>query len=388
MSDLVRDSITNGLEKLKKYMKLDEDYKFRLILAVLVNNRFEMQSKPILFLRGGWDTGKTTRGTFLLAVMNYDQEYALTSKEAVYNRDNQQVSPEITALIASATAAPSTAEEYLLLAQNSKALLFDNIDDTDNKMYSVICMLATGGRIAKRKLYTDNKIISSGKPVTLIYTGLNIVMVRPDVISRHIIIDIPPFNEDKEDEDVLRESFLKDLPAIRTAIEALYINVNTVLANYRNIPIPDRFRLRLFARIGCVINKYFDWPDFLQDYDKVISVSDEIQSSDEISDIVIPFVKMKCRLSGANGMYETQVTKMYHEIVAYNAEFKFICRGPSGLGMYLSSHKSMFDTNSIIVKYKKTGLGSEWLFRTKPTFTDGSVSWDEEEGLKDQVLRP
>jgi hypothetical protein len=380
MSDVLKESIQNGVEKLKKYLKFDDDYKTRLILAVLVNNKFLNNAKPIVFLKGSHDSGKTTRGTFLVAIMNDNIKYGLneerrTSRNPITHKDEQLV--DVEALVNAPLLAPSTAEEYLLVAQNYNSVLFDNIDQTDNRLYSTICMLATGGKIGKRKLWTDNELISSGKLITVVYTGIKIVMDRDDVRSRHVVINVPPFKDDKEDEDVLRESFLQDLPAIRATIDGLYNYVKACLPNYRTIKIGDKYRLRMFARIGCIINLYLDQTDFLLDYDKALDVINEIQTSDDVGDMILAFFKNELDNSGKNYLsYST--TKLQQELVRSNPEIASLISSPGSLGMLLTSHKDIFEVNGFVLKKKKTMDGSYWSIGRKFSGTH-EVNWDEEE---------
>lgn len=382
MPDIVRDSIVSGIDKLKRYMKFDEDYKMRLILATLINSKFDEQTKPILFLRGGWDSGKTTRGTFLVAIMNDEKrEITKDSRGIVLSVKMVHRDYSIKDLINVPFMNPSTPDDYFTIAQNNKCALFDNIDQTDARLYTTICILATGGQLGKRALYTNDELWSQGKPITVIYTGLNIIMKREDVISRHIIIDVPPFKGDKEDEDVLRENFINDLVPIRNAVESLYIQVKSALTNYRNIKIPDKYRLRMYARIGSIINMYLDQPDFLTDYDKVIDISRDIMNSDEIISYIVNFINKEIR-NTFNTYCTFSTTKLYEKICIDSPEFEFFCKSNAALGIYLAKHQHLLNSNGINASYKRTAEGASWMFRHMPKYVDHNISFTEEEEEK------
>jgi len=360
MSEIKKELISKGLEKLKKYLKFDDDYKFRLIIAGLVNNKFTDQSKPIFFLRGGFDSGKTTRGVFMSALMNYNKEKPFKSGDLMNL-------PMMT---------PSSPDDYFTVADKVKAALYDNIDDTDNKLYTTICILATGGQLPKRKLFTDADLYKIGKPITVIYTGINIVMNRQDILSRHIIIDVPKFSNDKIDEDILREEFVKDIEPIDSAINLLYDTVKEMLPLSRDIPIPDRFRLRLYARLGLIINNYMDWPDFLADYDKVIYISKEIEKGSDIVEYILNFVKK--HIAGGSS-YVKNTGEFFVELRTENPAAMMACENQYSLGKYLQKNKKTFEEHGITVAYKRSAEGPKWYFMNKFGSRVGNVNFEEEE---------
>jgi hypothetical protein len=244
-------TVIEGIELFRKYMRLTEP-QFRACLTAAVTAGIKACNKPIIFFEGPTDVGKTTRGCFLVM--------STRSPEEKWSADTFQKN---------IFAFPRNIQDHHLISQKWEAALYDDIQTTDNAIYKMICLTSTGGSMPVRKLYTDQEIIAIGSSMLVVYTGLSAADMPPDLLNRHIIIDVEPIPDaDMEDEDVLLERYCEDLSKIQTAVRYLRQHVQIQLAdkNLKRPPIPRQCRLRTFARAGYLVSLSMGWPSFIDDY--------------------------------------------------------------------------------------------------------------------------
>ena len=387
MDEFTRKTVMGGIDKFKQYFKFDEDYKWRLILAAIVNNKFLEHTKPLIFLEGRHDSGKTTRGSFMIAIMNDDMKYGVELiRDPIVDKSGKQIVDARTgelewtikqyALSGIPLMAPENAEDFLLFANNRKSLLFDNIDQTDSRTYNAICMLATGGGVAKRKLYSNASTLEVGKMVTTIYTGIRIVMARRDVISRHIIIRVPPFHNDKVNERILRKKFCEDLSILRGTIEEIYNSIkNGIDLAAEQIQIPDEYRLSSYALVGILVNQLLGEPDFLLDYKQALDIGNGLKIADTTENGILEFIKTRIT---SNGM-ELTTKDLLNEISAYNPELGLEINTPHSLGQRLTDMENDIRAAGFYITKRRTADGSTWRITKMKKAYDGNVTWEEKE---------
>lgn len=88
-------------------------------------------------------------------------------------------------------AAPKTAEDVIVAAQNSHLVSYENLSHLPASYQDFLCILATGGGYAKRELYTnfDESVVTIKKPIFL--NGINVIATQQDLADRTVHVNLP-----------------------------------------------------------------------------------------------------------------------------------------------------------------------------------------------------
>lgn len=104
---------------------------------------------------------------------------------------------------------PDSDHDLMIQAKDNFLLIFDNISGIKATLSDVLCTLATGASMAKRKLYSDDElqIFTECRPYVL--NGITSIANRPDLLERAIAIKLPtmPEGQRKTEEEILREFY-------------------------------------------------------------------------------------------------------------------------------------------------------------------------------------
>jgi len=125
-------------------------------------------------------------------------------------------------------AAPKSVEDVFVSAGANHQASFENMSNLSTALQDALCTLATGGGLAKRKLYSDSdeSVIEVKRPV--IINGIADVVTRPDLIDRLIHIDFPQLKEVFEEVD-FEERFERDRAFIFGGLLDLFSDVLALL---------------------------------------------------------------------------------------------------------------------------------------------------------------
>ncbi len=110
-------------------------------------------------------------------------------------------------------------DDLLVLASNRHLMVMDNMSGVKKEMADAICRLSTGGRMAKRKLHTDDDLhlVELQRPVIL--NGINEVSNRSDLNERCLIVDLPAIDDTARiDEETYYATVDRDKPAMFTGL--------------------------------------------------------------------------------------------------------------------------------------------------------------------------
>ena len=166
---------------------------------------------------------------------------------------------------------PKNEEDLFIAAKNGFILSFDNLSQLTSWMSDALCNLATGGGIAKRKLYTDDEecIIHARRPIIL--NGISDVASRPDLLERCICIHLSPIgNEHRRTEDEIMAEFREAHPRL---LGALLTIVSVGLRNLPHVTLDCLPRMADFAKwiLACEPAMPLSPGDFMVAYNENIS---------------------------------------------------------------------------------------------------------------------
>ena len=195
-------STTGDLQKLKELLGLDEQ-SWPLVLAFLLLCLRPSGPYMLLLVEGEQGSGKS----FLCKVL----------KSII---DPNQVER---------ARLPETQRDLMIHAKDYFLLVFDNVSGMKGDLSDALCVLATGGGFATRKLYSDDElyVFNFSRPVVI--NGIADFVNRPDLLERSIALRLPNFQEgQRKTEQAMLGDFQVILPGI---LASLYDIASKALAN-------------------------------------------------------------------------------------------------------------------------------------------------------------
>lgn len=148
-------------------------------------------------------------------------------------------------------AAPKTIEDIFVSAGVNWLVSYENISHLSPQVQDALCVLATGGGFAKRKLYSDadESVILVKRPVVL--NGISAAVTAQDLIDRTISVETPLITLRTEITDLWKQ--YKQHHA--SLLGALLNIFSEALSRLKHIELPqaDRPRLAEFAKLGMAI---------------------------------------------------------------------------------------------------------------------------------------
>lgn len=149
--------------------------------------------------------------------------------------------------------APRSVEDVFVVAAHSHMVTFENISHLGGGIQDALCILSTGGGMAKRSLYTNDEesIVSVRRP--WIVNGISAAITQQDLIDRTISIDCPRIEERGTSTD-LNQAFEANQAALLGAVLDTAAKALAILPSIALAP-KERPRLAEFAMLGMAIAK-------------------------------------------------------------------------------------------------------------------------------------
>jgi hypothetical protein len=220
-----------SLDLLRPYVNLN-DRDFRLLIVWMAAALRPLGPYPVLALYGQPGAAKTTLARLV----------------------RRLIDPQAAPLLAE----PRNTRDLLTSATSGWLLALDNVRVIPPWMSDTLCMLATGGALAARVPFSTGErfLIHAQRPVVL--NGIEEFIVRPDLVDRSIILDLPPIPPSKRrcEHDFWR-AFKADYPRILGAL------LDAVAGGLRELPsvrLEESPRMADFARFAEAVGRGLGWP--------------------------------------------------------------------------------------------------------------------------------
>ncbi len=208
-----------SLRRFQSFLGLD-DQNYRLLLAFLVNALRPEGPYFILLVEGEQGSGKS----FFCEVI----------KRIIDPNDALRVR------------LPDKPQDLMVQAKEYRLLSFDNASGMSGEMSDALCLLATGGGLAVRKLYTDGDLYVMTYTRPFMINGIGGYANRPDLMERAIPIRLSAMPEGgRQTEAELLAEFANILPGV---LAALYDAVAHAIRHYEDTEPPRHLRMADAAR--------------------------------------------------------------------------------------------------------------------------------------------
>ena len=225
-------TVRGGIDELWQFVNVPEDARL-LVLAWLLECLRPDGVFPVLELLGEAGSAKSTTQRYLRMLVDP-------------NASNLR-SP------------PKSVEDVFVSAGLNWVVSFENVSHLTAPMQDALCVLATGGGYAKRKLYSDGEesVINVTRPVVL--NGISACITAHDLIDRSVCVEPQRIQTRREDGEIHRE-FEAAYPSLVASLFQLMAQTLKELPTTR-LPEGENIRMAGFARLGMAMAKALGEPE-------------------------------------------------------------------------------------------------------------------------------
>ena len=215
---------------------------------------------------------------------------------------------------------PNNRDELLQNIDHHFYPSFDNVDYITHEFSNIFCRTLTGAGTFKRMLWTDDEEFIRSFLKSININGINVVVVREDLLDRALLVFALPFNGNRKTKSELNAEFNKILPYV---LHDLYTLVSKVLFLLPETEDPTEFRMIDYAKIGCAVSKAlgYDREYFIKIYrEKLLTQIKEAIYNDTFGNVLLSFIEDENNLAPLeNGHYvwEGSTAKLYSDTKLY-----------------------------------------------------------------------
>ncbi|KQU58723.1 hypothetical protein ASG66_17030 [Bacillus sp. Leaf406] len=273
------------------------------------------------------------------------------SKSTSLRMTRQIVDPAVQELLTM----PKSIQDLALSLANNYMPCFDNLDGITSAQSDLLCITSTGGGFSKRTLFTDDDETLLELLRCVGMTGINVVVTKPDLIDRSIIIELDriPQNERKE-ERVIWDAFERDKASIiGGALRAL----SQAMEIYPTVQLKELPRMADFTRWGWAIAEALGYggDKFIKAYTNNRSkANEEAIMSHPVAAAIIALMRDKIHWSGsvAELLKQLEYVSFSEKI---NIRVKSFPKAAHILSRRLKEVKSNLDELGITFEIRHTG---------------------------------
>lgn len=326
LEEFKRCKIIDGFKKLRKYIKNVSFNDFRLIISWMVDVIYSNGPYPILILQGEQGSAKT---------------FIMKALRSIFDPVKSPV-----------RSLPQGERDFIIMANNSVVLPFDNVSYLKPWMPDAFCRIASGGGYSSRKLYTDDDEMYFNLCRPFIMNGIPDFVTKNDMADRVIMIMMESISDaERKTEEELWNEFQIDKPYI---LGALYEAVRMVITNIDNVKIEKLPRMADFAKIACAVAPGLKWTEqeFLEAYNENRRItSTACLDADEVALAVLDYVKDENEWVGPALMLLQELTAKNPE----SAKKRYWPTTPSKLSNRLRTAAPGLRKNGVEVVFSRSG---------------------------------
>jgi hypothetical protein len=171
MAAMPRPEAGGTVGELRRFVNVADDGDWSLLLGWLVAALRPRGPYPLLALCGEQGSAKSTLARVC----------------------RQLVDPNFSPL----RAEPGDVRDLMVAANNSWALVLDNLSYVPSKLSDALCRLSTGGGFSTRELYTNDEEVIFELQRPAILNGIGELVTRSDLLDRSVLLQLPAVPDER-----------------------------------------------------------------------------------------------------------------------------------------------------------------------------------------------
>jgi len=235
---------------------------------------------------------------------------------------------------------PKSIDDLLVLAKNNFLLSFDNLTHIGDSLSDALCILSTGGSLAKRQLFTDSEAVEYYLKNPVILTSIYDILKNRDLRRRSLIVEL--------------EKPIKIIPEKR--LEERFNKLQPKLYGYLCLCVQEALKEKIVNLPLLDIADFCEWilkaePIFFVsgiDFLKLVDENrKEISKNILEGNLILQFIQSKLE---KQTIYETTTTELLKELKnLYPNEFNL--KNAKSLGKEIKKIATDFEAFSIEVQF-------------------------------------
>ena len=320
------------VERLRRYINVDSEDDFRLIISWLAAGLRPGLSFPILIVNGIHGTGKSVLCKML----------------------RQLIDPDM-ALVYSP---PTNERDLILAATNTWVISFDNVSEIDADFSDQICRVSTGGGFRTRALHTnrDEAVFWVQRPVLM--NGIPALTEVGDFGDRALVVNLAPIPPDcrQTEADIWRE-FECDWARI---LGALLDGASRALRDIGTVALDESGRMADFEKWSMAAAPAFGWTadDFQSAYRKNhAAVIDDTFEADAVAVAIYDYV-LKHHPEGWEGSPTELLTALDNAVPERTRKARKWPKSAAQLGNRVKRAKPVLEHRGFAIDRRHSGTRS------------------------------
>lgn len=218
------------LWKLKKYFNTKNEGDFILLLITIISYFIEEIPHFITCIMGNQGSAKSTTCRLI----------------------KELVDPSIAPILN----LPKSIDELILQLANEHVIVYDNLCSIKQEFCNVFCQVSTGATALRRKLFTDNQLLSYSLKKCLVLNGINYVSMQSDLLDRALVITLKPISSKKrKTEKEIFDEFKEEKPYYLNCIFEVLAKAKKI---YKTLEIEELPRMADSCKWGAAIAEALD----------------------------------------------------------------------------------------------------------------------------------
>jgi len=153
---------------------------------------------------------------------------------------------------------PNSKQDMLLATQHAHVQIYDNLTYISRSWSNTLCIMATGGNVSGRKLYSDSEIVNHKLHGPVVLNGITNFISTSDLAQRCLTLELNPLTDrGRKSEKQLLKDFNHDLPSIFGGLCQLTADILKVLPD---VEVTHRERMLDFSYWLAALEQVMDLP--------------------------------------------------------------------------------------------------------------------------------